>query len=74
MHIESLSWRVRRAVLGLRQRDVAIRVGVSQAKYSLLERGEARPTTAERKTIDQVLQIQNPKKAAETQKEAATLK
>jgi transcriptional regulator with XRE-family HTH domain len=74
LNVESLSWRVRRVVLGLRQRDVAVRVGISQAKYSLLERDEATPTTAERKTIDQVLRIPNPRKAADAEEEGATLK
>jgi transcriptional regulator with XRE-family HTH domain len=50
-------WRVRRVALGLRQRDVAERVGTSQSRYSLLERGEAVPTAAEAETINGALEL-----------------
>lgn len=55
--MKSLPWRLRRAALALRQRDVADRAGVTQARYSLLERGEAIPTTEERTAIECALRL-----------------
>ena len=55
--MKNLSWRVRRVALGLRQRDVADRAGMNQARYSLIERGEAVPTPSERDAIDRVLEV-----------------
>ena len=55
--MNAFSWRVRRAVLGLRQRDVADRAGLSQSRYSTLERAEAAPTAEEAKAISVVLQV-----------------
>ena len=52
-----MSWRIRRTALAIRQRDVADRAGLSQARYSLLERGEAVPTDAEREVIERVLKL-----------------
>ena len=52
-----MSWRIRRAALALRQRDVADRAGLSQARYSLLERGDAIPTDTEREVIERVLRV-----------------
>jgi transcriptional regulator with XRE-family HTH domain len=52
-----LSWRVRRAALGIRQRDVANQAGISQARFSLLERGEAIPTEDEDCAVEKVLKI-----------------
>ncbi len=52
-----MSWRIRRAALAIRQRDVADRAGLSQARYSLLERGDAVPTDAEREVIEHVLKL-----------------
>jgi transcriptional regulator with XRE-family HTH domain len=52
-----LSWRIRRAALALRQRDVADRAGLSQARYSLIERGDAVPTDTEREVIERVLRV-----------------
>lgn len=51
------SWRIRRAILGLRQRDVADRAHTSQSKYSMLERGETSPTAGEIEAIDRVLAL-----------------
>ena len=50
-------WRVRRVALNLRQRDVAERVGTSQSRYSLLERGEAVPTDLEVEALNRVLKL-----------------
>jgi transcriptional regulator with XRE-family HTH domain len=50
-------WRIRRNTLGLRQRDVADRAEISQSRYSLLERGEAAPTTKESEAINQALEL-----------------
>ncbi len=55
--MNQLSWRVRRAALGIRQRDVANRAGISQARFSLLERGEATPTEAESDAVEKALNI-----------------
>ena len=55
--MKGLSCRVRRVALGLRQRDVADRAGMNQARYSLVERGEAVPTESEQEKIDHALQI-----------------
>ena len=52
-----MSWRIRRAALAIRQRDVADRADLSQARYSLLERGDAVPTDAEREAIERVLRV-----------------
>lgn len=52
-------WRIRRRILGLRQRDVADRSKTSQARYSLLERGEAMPTTEESELISKALELPN---------------
>ncbi len=50
-------WRIRRGILGLRQRDVADRAEISQSRYSLLERGEVAPTAKESEAINQVLEL-----------------
>lgn len=55
--MDALCWRVRRAALRLRQRDVAGKAGINQARYSLLERGEANPTEEEIKAINVVLEV-----------------
>ena len=62
-----MSWRIRRTALALRQRDIADRAGLSQARYSLFERGDAVPTDTEREVIERVLRV--PK---ETAKELAS--
>jgi transcriptional regulator with XRE-family HTH domain len=51
------TWRIRRRILGLRQRDVADRTKMSQARYSLLERGEAMPTTKELEQLSKTLEL-----------------
>ena len=53
-------WRLRRIAAGLRQLDVCLAVGISQARYSTLERGEAKPTEAERQEIELVLPPLSP--------------
>ena len=50
-------WRIRRKILGLRQRDVADRAEMSQSRYSLLERGEAAPSAEESEAIMRVLEL-----------------
>ena len=55
--MEQISWRVRRAALGLRQRDVADRAAISQAQYSVLERGETVPTARESEAIERALEL-----------------
>jgi transcriptional regulator with XRE-family HTH domain len=52
-----LAWRVRRVALGLRQRDIADRAGVSQAHYSQLERGEVPPSEFEKAAINRALEL-----------------
>lgn len=52
-----LVWRVKRIALGLRQRDIADHVGISQARYSQLERGEALPSEAEQRATDGALEL-----------------
>ena len=55
--MDSAFLRIRRAALGLRQRDVADRASISQSRYSLLERGEVVPTEKERKALMKALQL-----------------
>ena len=55
--MRSASWRIVRTALHLRQRDVADKAGISQARYSLLERGEVAPTDLEERKINSVLQL-----------------
>ncbi len=50
-------WRVKRGILGLRQRDVADRAQISQSRYSLLERGEVAPTTRESEAVNLALEL-----------------
>ncbi|MGB7436988.1 MAG: helix-turn-helix transcriptional regulator [Candidatus Acidiferrum sp.] len=50
-------WQIGRRILGLRQRDVADRTKMSQARYSLLERGEAVPTAEESERISKALEL-----------------
>ena len=50
-------WRIRRKILGIRQRDVADRARLSQARYSLLERGEATPSPKEIEEINRALEL-----------------
>jgi len=49
--------RVRRAALGLRQRDISDRAGISQSRYSLLERGEAVATEKGKRSLESVLAL-----------------
>jgi transcriptional regulator with XRE-family HTH domain len=51
------AWRIRRRLLGYRQRDVADRANISQSRYSLLERSEALPSAEESAAIDRTLQL-----------------
>jgi transcriptional regulator with XRE-family HTH domain len=55
--MNALLWRVKRAMLNLRQRDVADRTEMSQSRYSLVERGEATPTSKELEAINTALQL-----------------
>ena len=55
--MDAVSLRVRRAALGLRQRDIADRAGISQSRYSLLERGEAVATEEEKGNLQRVLAL-----------------
>ncbi len=52
---QACAWRVRRVAAGLRQLDVCLASGISQARYSALERCEAEPTEAERREIERIL-------------------
>ena len=49
--------RVRRAALDLTQREVAARVGMSQARYSLIERAEVAATESEQLALHQALTL-----------------
>jgi transcriptional regulator with XRE-family HTH domain len=55
--MHAFSWRVRRAALGLRQRDVADKARINQSRYSLLERDEAVPTEEEIEAINRALEL-----------------
>ena len=48
-------WQLRRVAAGLRQLDVSLAAGISQARYSGIERGEVEPSEAERQEIEHVL-------------------
>ncbi len=50
-------WRLRRLAADLRQLDVCLAVGISQARCSLVERGEVEPSDAERKAIESILPL-----------------
>lgn len=50
-----LTWKLRRIAAGLRQQDVARRVGISATRYSAIERGEVDPSDTDRMMIEQVL-------------------
>jgi transcriptional regulator with XRE-family HTH domain len=50
-------WRIKRRILNLRQRDIADRTRMSQARFSLLERGEALPTPQESEAIGKALEL-----------------
>jgi len=52
---ELLVWKLRRIAGGLRQQDIAARVGISTTRYSAIERGEQRPTDLDRKLIERFL-------------------
>ena len=53
----NLSWRIRRVALDLRQRDVADLAGISQARYSVLERSDDSPTRDESIAVERILQL-----------------
>ena len=57
---QACAWRVRRVAADLRQLDVCLAVGISQTRYSALERGEAKPTEVERQEIELVLPPLSP--------------
>jgi len=50
-----LLWRLRRMIGGLRQQDVAARLGIATTRYSAIERGEKEPTDLERALIERLL-------------------
>ena len=53
--IQSCVWRLRRIAAGLRQLDVCLAAGISQARFSGIERGEVQPSEAERQEIERIL-------------------
>ncbi len=55
--IQPCVWRLRRVAAGLRQLDVCFATGISQARYSLYERGDAQPSERERAEIERVLPL-----------------
>jgi transcriptional regulator with XRE-family HTH domain len=55
MCTESLSWKLRRIAAGLRQQDVASRLGISTTRYSAIERGEQMATEVDRSLIERIL-------------------
>lgn len=55
MFNESLHWKLRRVAAGLRQQDVAARVGISTTRYSAIERGDQDPSDLDRKLIERIL-------------------
>ncbi len=52
---QSCVWRLRRVAAGFRQLDICLATGISQTRYSALERAEAEATKAEQEEIDRVL-------------------
>ena len=50
-----LEWKLRRIARGLRQMDVAVRVGITTTRLSLIERSEQQPSKIERQLLDRVL-------------------
>ena len=52
---QALEWKLRRTAAGLRQQDVAGRIGVSTTRYSAIERDEQEPTGLEAKLINDLL-------------------
>jgi len=50
-----LIWRARRVAAGLRQQDIAQRVGISTTKLSAIERGEQIPSDMDRRAIERLL-------------------
>ncbi len=52
---QACAWRVRRVAAGLRQLDVCLAAGISQARFSGIERGEVQPTEAERREVERIL-------------------
>ena len=51
-----LKLRVRRLSLDMSQFEVSARSGMSQGRYSMIERGQVRPTIEERARLSEVLQ------------------
>lgn len=47
--------KLRRIAAGMRQLDVCLGAGTSQARYSTFERGEAEPTETERQEFKRIL-------------------
>lgn len=52
---QALGWKLRRTAAGIRQQDVARRVGISTTRYSAIERDEQEPTTLEVQLIEDCL-------------------
>ena len=53
--IKNLDWKLRRIASGFRQQDVAARIGVTNSRYSALERGEAEPKNWEISAVEELL-------------------
>lgn len=52
---KQLDWKLRRIAAGLRQQDIAARIGVSSSRYSAIERGELSPSQTDCELIEQLL-------------------
>ena len=52
---QRLNWKLRRVVSGIRQHDLALRVGISTTRYSAIERGARVPSKLETELIDKFL-------------------
>jgi transcriptional regulator with XRE-family HTH domain len=50
-----LLYKLRRIALGLRQQDVARRIGITNSRYSGIERGDFRPTATELRLLEELL-------------------
>lgn len=50
-----MAWRLRRVAAGLRQVDVAARVGISATRMSAIERGEEDPSDGEIALLERIL-------------------
>lgn len=56
----ALAWKLQRIASGMRQQDMARKIGLSTTRYSAIERGEFTATALERRAIEDVLAKELP--------------